>query len=96
MTNAARHEHLRQIASALRQRAEVRAKTVPTPYLQQQLGHVARVANEVQVLLRPTWLQHELLDLAETVLRGLDQQLRQCDEAVGAHAQRQARFLERL
>ena len=72
MINAARHETLRQIAVALQQRAELAGKILPTPHLQQQLGHVARVANEVQVLLRTTGLQHELLDLAETVLRGLD------------------------
>jgi hypothetical protein len=93
MSTDARHENLRQIASALRQLAEARRSALSTPHLRQQLGHMVRIADAVQVVLRPNALHVEMLDLAETVLRGLDRQLRECEEAAAAHALRQGRFL---
>ena len=94
MIKDARHENLREIADVLRQRAEVRCSALSTPHLRQDLGRIIRIASEVTVLLRPNALQQELLDLAEIILRGLDRQLRDCEEADTAHALRQGRFLE--
>ena len=95
MLKAARHENLRLIATTLRRRAEAHGNTVPS-HLRLQQRHLTRIASEVQVLLLNAGLQQELLDLAETVLRGLDQQLRAFENAAVAHTGRQARFLEHL
>jgi hypothetical protein len=94
MSNTARHENLRRIASAQRQHAEARGSACSIPHLRQQLDHMVRIADAVLVLLRPKMLQGEMMDLAETVLRGLDRQLRECEEAAAAHTVRQGRFLE--
>ena len=95
MLKGARHENLQQVAAALRRRADGHGNAVP-PHLRQELRHLTRMADQVHVLLRTSALRQELLDLAETVLRGLDQQLRDFEEAAADHAVRQTRFLEQF
>jgi hypothetical protein len=83
MTNVARRDHLRRAASTISEDAEARCTQLSeAPDLQAQLRGVMRISEQVQLLLGDIVIPDDMLDLGETVLRGLEAQLHVFDEQI--------------